>query len=653
MIKVYGPQHGKERRIAERLETMDADWCPKASTSTTLNIDIFCSVSTPGESKADIDILLSMWCTGRSTFPTISSGSRAFEIDNLVGIVELKEHTAGGVRFSGTGVEVRYGTKWESVTESLKQRGPTLRNYLTRKRFTETPFIPCAAWMTNLDRGALPIRFDNEQVLTGESDFEAVVAALKSDRLKPINAQSTSFGSTTPTSPTFHEKLRERFGSEHEATPLTRKRFEAVNQKWLSNQRYVDDIGKKMVLITGTAGSGKTVTMLRFGRDLIRDFGRRIIVTSFNTALLNDLRGQVKSWTRGDWEEFFRSGQLTFLTVHALTNQIAARLGVESERGANAMKDSEREAWLKRVLAEVDRLGDDVRELIDITDEQGSRITISEAFLLVDEAQDVMPVERDLLLRIFGPERCVIAYSDYQVQRMRNATPWAQLPHLAIKLRKVRRSTALLVEFAAEIASVGNVRSNDEREPDRDFIGGQIIVVVGDYFRQPELHKRLLRQLSEAENHPTDLLFIVPPGDRDHERASTSTVAKLEPMSYPVWNGTQKEVRSKPQTSRQQIRVINYQSGRGLEAWTVVTRGLDDYFEWLLKHQPGFAEITPELFPADTALRIEEQVMKRIMMPLTRPIDTLVIELRQGNSRIASFVREAAKNFGAAVEWVE
>jgi Cdc6-like AAA superfamily ATPase len=653
MIRVFGPYGTKERKAADHLEKLASEWCPKAQSSANLNIDIFCSVHTPGEKIADIDILLTLWRDGKDSFPPIRSEGVPVVIDNLIGILETKEHSGSKLRMIGTGVEVKYDNgQWKSVTESLKQKGPKLRNYFKRRSEFADPFVPCAALLTSVDRHAMPKNFANALVVAGDCDFAGILQALKADRLPPIGQQPVLFGSVPPAQVDFYRRVRAMFGSEHEATPLTRRRFELVNQKWLANQKYVADVGKKLILITGTAGTGKTVTMLRIGRDLIRDFGHKVVVTSFNTALLNDIRGQIKSWTRGDWEQYFADGHLSFMTIHALTNHIAKRLGFQLDYQGPDAADVARTERLREVVAEVERLGSEIRSLLDFPDENGRVIRVDEAFLLIDEAQDVLPLERDLLLNVFGPERCVVAFSDYQVQRLSKPTKWNASPHTPIPLKKVRRSTALLVEFAQAFASASLVQSDDERDPDREFLGGQIVIVVGDYFRAAGLHKRLLRELKTAENHPTDMLFIVPPGDGDYESAPGSTVASLDALHYPVWNGTRKDVRRTPQTSRQQIRLVNYQSGRGLEAWTVVARGLDTYYDWLVRERPGFSEPDQLLFQGEVSRHYEDQVLKRIMMPLTRPISTLVVELRRENSLIADHLRAAARQFGASVEWI-
>ena len=60
---------------------------------------------------------------------------------------------------------------------------------------------------------------------------------------------------------------------------------------------------------------------------------------------------------------------------------------------------------------------------------------------------------------------------------------------------------------------------------------------------------------------------------------------------------------------------------RGLEGWLVVLDEIDQYYNYLVKHR------NPPLS--------EDDAKKRLLISLTRPIDTLVISIKDKNSEFS------------------
>ena len=93
-----------------------------------------------------------------------------------------------------------------------------------------------------------------------------------------------------------------------------------------------------------------------------------------------------------------------------------------------------------------------------------------------------------------------------------------------------------------------------------------------------------------------------------------------------------------------------YESCRGLESWVTVCLN----FDVLLENK--FVEYKNEDFSNNLALESEEDIRKRLvylwgLMPLTRPIDTLVITLKNSNSEIGLVLKELSLQHQDYIIW--
>ncbi|KQZ96117.1 hypothetical protein ASD74_24105 [Rhizobium sp. Root564] len=96
--------------------------------------------------------------------------------------------------------------------------------------------------------------------------------------------------------------------------------------------------------------------------------------------------------------------------------------------------------------------------------------------------------------------------------------------------------------------------------------------------------------------------------------------------------------------SSEAMRVVQYESCRGLEGWITVLDGLDE--AWQLARNSIKALQSTE-HPAEAA---DAAAWLRTMIPLTRPIDTLVITLRDRDSRMGQIIANVAARLPDIVE---
>ena len=100
-----------------------------------------------------------------------------------------------------------------------------------------------------------------------------------------------------------------------------------------------------------------------------------------------------------------------------------------------------------------------------------------------------------------------------------------------------------------------------------------------------------------------------------------------------------------------QLRIVQYDSCRGLEGWSVFNLGFDDFIEYKSKlwdknpiqNNDGMIEYS----------KLKQQyLLQWLMIPLTRGIDTLVIHFSNKESEIKSRVKKIYESNGQDyMEW--
>jgi hypothetical protein len=273
---------------------------------------------------------------------------------------------------------------------------------------------------------------------------------------------------------------------------------------------------------------------------------------------------------------------------------------------------------------------DDIRAVIE-----ASPHLLGWDYALVDEGQDWPQDERDLLVRIFGPERIVVADGFDQLVRSARATNWKGTLDRDrvrfVELMRCLRMKSGLARFASTVvANLG--LGYDSWEPHPDISGGRVVIVDGPFLADRALLDSLVASNAEAGNAPVDMLFCVPPAyvaqAASAGRRRSQAAAVFEAWGHEVWDGVDGAVRAEFATSNDQLRIVPYDSCRGLEGWTVVNLALDRFYEHKL------------------ALSASEDPMmdaaRWLMIPLSRAIDTLVIQFDQPSSALRTAVERAA-----------
>lgn len=212
---------------------------------------------------------------------------------------------------------------------------------------------------------------------------------------------------------------------------------------------------------------------------------------------------------------------------------------------------------------------------------------------------------------------------------------------------------ANLAHFVADCADSLGLQ-NWDLEPNPDANGGRVIIVEGDMTGQTALLDQIFGEAAELGNYPVDLLACVPPSlvVRDGEDTYSIPGRTIRQNGGVVWDASSSDVREIYPTERDALRIVQYDSCRGLEGWTVINYAFDDFYDYKYEQWLASPPDLGGLFETndDLAAAFAAQWM---MIPLTRAMDTLVINVSKRPSVVKDALMKVQKRRSDFVEWMK
>lgn len=636
MIEILGSRQGTEREVAEALAASARGLWPDLADDRRDRLAFHVGVQLPGREVQDIDlVVLAQFHTPRP-FPLPGRGGGL--VRSLIATVEVKGHRRGDMRFEGTKVLVRYRTggveTWKDATDAARRQLHALRREITAQG-GPNPFVDGLVALVNLDPGSLPRAV--HRVIAGPPTMAALLTAVRQAR----GGDRDELFAVSPES--MHRILSLPLFRELEPGNLDRRRMDRLVRTEAHRAGWYEDIGRKSVVLRGRGGAGKTVVMLQMAYRLWEERQGRSLFLTYNRALVADIR---RTMALMGVPGSLRSGGIVVESVMAFLLRLLRGVGLLDEDG-DPLRHYDAQV---RTLAEYLREGaigpEDIRRL---KESEPDAFAFDQIF--VDEGQDWSPDEVTVLQKVYGPEAIVVAHGVDQLVRPYGEADWTRgIPRDLVRVRHLRRSLRMkanLARFANRVAA-GLGLSGWEVEPNPEAGGGRVVVVFGDYFSDPALHRRLVGEALEQGNQPIDLLCCVPPGLASHDPPRPREAAAiLRGWGFEVWDGTSRDVRRDFPTDVGQLRLVQYDSCRGLEGWTTFTIALDDFRRYKFGralsegHSPGDLLVSKEEHARTVAAQW-------VMIPLTRAIDTLVVSVSRDDDVLRPILEEFSDE-----DWVE
>ena len=646
MIEIIGPKHGSEYQAALDIKNSLEELWPKIARAPK-NIDhvvISANVKISGYQVSDIDVVIAGKLSGEYAFRPNKvikdkSGREHFNelvcVKNFVLAIEVKDHGERSVQQVGDGLEVYYSsgakTGWSSATDQNIKQVHALKHFLSDCSIQQVYIHRCVI-MTGLSYldvpGALPGNFD------GVDLFSSIAA------LSRVDFSSGSLALNSCSEEHANNILKTSIFNTLIPTKLDRRRMDLIASESKEVAKIIGLIGKKTVILRGHAGSGKTIMLLQAANQLTVKRGMRTLFLTYNHALAADVRRLLS--LLGVPSSPYEGG-IVVRTVMSFMCSCFRYFGLlkndESLEFENYLKLCRDFLDLVKAGALTEK---DIRDTIAANPDSLAFNTV-----MVDEGQD-WPDDEAMLLKIFfGFHNLCIADGVDQLIRGSKRTGWTHLGDDAnqetVCLELCLRMKRNLADFVSEIARANNtvwgLKLNNQAG------GGRVLIMTESYAAYAKKHLVLVRQAKEDGNAEIDFLFCVPQNSVTLKNGiKTSNISEfLVEQDSRCWNGVDDDQRKDFPRSKDEFRIVQYQSCRGLEGWIVILEHLDEF--WKLRYEyrknQGLSKDEESNF-LDINEISENYAWSQTIMAMSRPIDTLIITLKDKSSNFSKIVQEIA-----------
>jgi hypothetical protein len=611
-------------------------------------IHIAAAVKISGYPVADIDVVVAgKFGPARKFVPKKvlrdKNGARvtgAISVSSIVAALEVKDHDPSKTRITGDAVEVRYGragaSGWKNATEQNIKQVHSLCAYfadhdasvfvnrlLVMRGFSKPP---CA--------GAIGNAFSGADFLTGLLETSPVPASLK------LQATINSSQLANVLSAPIFQVLK--------PTSLDRGKMDRIAARSAELDPYLDLLGTKMLRFRGRGGTGKTVMLLQLAWRAFSDLGRRSLLLTYNHALASDIkRLMALMGIPADDPD----GGVTVRTVMSFVYAWLSRLGLIDP--LSDWDDDKYQTLCADALVMLREGAISKNDIARLKSEDPDSFDFDH--LIIDEAQDWPRAEIEFLKQVYGPEHLCLADGVDQLIRGKQANWDDNVPEASrrtIPLNTCLRMKAGLSLFMNAVADEANL--NWRVQPNPHAGGGRVFVVLGPMLGQKALIRELLLDSEKAGNSPIDNLFCVPPTDvvtgQDAKRSSR-LAGILKQWGYEIWDGTNERLRKDFPRNPNSLRLVQYASCRGLEGWTVFLDGLDT--AWKSQKEVSARQINTQLpGVVSDPDSVRKEAWRFCLMPLSRPIDTLVIGISDPESELGKTILKVAAQLPDIVEVV-
>jgi hypothetical protein len=627
VIEIVGSQDVAEYRTAQLLRKIILNEWPDLQDSAAEHVTIVVAAKCFGCAVQDIDLVVIGNLRKPRPLPPIKGIKDSKYVLSFIWTIEVKSHSAERVSFPGGKVVVPYhGGIQKDATEQAFKQLHSLRDYIKRN-LNRTPFITSLVWLENVSKSAFPnIEFIN---IVGSdstwSDFLVANAGPHREWLiRPGNDVIQTFPLTINQQYTITQEICTLFSAPQPSTPLDRKRLERITRRVIDDQQYAERLGSQLLLFRGRGGTGKTITLIRLAIDLHLNLLKRVLFLTYNVALVADIKRTLSILqTPVDSD----GAVVQVRTVQSFMLELMRDGGIISAIDKSAL----------------DNYDQHLNSLYDLISAFSAEDSPAFDFVFIDEAQDWPERERDIIFLLYGPEKTVVADGVDQLVRSSHATDWTarigNVPKQVVPLRRSLRLKHGLASFANALAEEMGL-TNWSLQANRELSGGKITVLVGSLRSLSQPLSELLASAESNGNQPVDSLVCVPFTTKFSQHTK-HVVEMIGGTGFDIWDGTDDEERRSFATSVRQMRVVTYESCRGLEGWNVYCLQLDRLYDQKLSLFDGSGDLLQSQEDAARAY-----AASWLMIPVTRAIDHLVLHVEAPDHPVAEFLKSSIASLG-------
>ena len=656
MIKIYGiDDSSSEYEAALQLAEKATEAIPDIESNNQVLLHIIPSAPMFGTATRDVDILV-LFIDFRESNNYTTEGGRF--VHSFIAPIELKTHPVRSTKWEGDTCLVNYRGNWHNATsQSEKQKNAVLNRIgqeIGDARSKTGPYVINIIWLINYAKSDLPTKSSN--VFAGDSTWHDILDTMG----RVTSSGKYDLAVYNPRGPGDREKLlrvASIFIREYKVSEIDRKKLERITTAEIdtSKRQYANKLGKQMLVFRGRGGSGKTVRLLNLAYQAYDEFGMRVLILTYNKTLVADISRQMKLAKvnnnvggRGIAVKTLHSFMYTWLCM--LTNK----------------------TYIKDFFTEYDDfLNENLIEIVTDSDIEKARSKASADLvwdiIMIDESQDWPMAERDVLFKLYGHEKMIIADGEDQLVRGVVRTDWrAGINRSETQVVTLRKSLRLKSSLCNAVVKFANkIDYKWKLDPVLESHGGRVVVVLGDPLSE-RFHRRLWKTIDDSKNSPIDMLACVPPemtketknpdyldGTGEKEFIKRSLIGlKYESWGKEVWDAVEDNEKTNFPTSLDQFRIVQYDSCRGLEGWIVVNYEIDKFFEYKKRSVKITEQDRLDMFFNEQTFA-EDFAKRWLMITLTRAIDTLILHISDKQSYVGKLLTELAEDNPEIFDFVE
>ena len=584
-------------------------------------IDIFPSIIAFGQRENVKDIDLFVICELRGF--VIDQPDHDIEVRNFACTLEMKRHGFQKVDRDGSYIWVHYLNFDENATDQCDKAKFALKNYF-ETNLGRSPWLYNYLWLWSLNQDAVDKLDDGDgmNLLPSSFCFQDLVR-LSINQRKPYYDRTTGcyivsswgYGLYDDVVDLLTKKITLPEG-------LTYHKINNLLSMEIDRSKEFSDIGKKLTIVSGRAGTGKTFTLLKYAIAIAKERESCCLILTYNKALVSDIRRllafmQIPSG--------IGPNAVQILTMDQFFFQLCSELGIVDGKISQEEFNRGYDERLRMLNDGLDRL-----------------MNRSWNYVFVDEGQDWSVEQKIILFRYFGAQNVVVADGVDQFIRSNQKLNWQDggfdfdLDTKTICLRQKNNLVSFILDYCYQVGLDWRV------EPMSGLGGGEVIIIAGDY--DMDIHRKIQKKCEKDHCENYDILFLVP------DRA----IDKSDPLNphfklyddffnagIALYDGTNPKVRNGYPVLDGTCRLFDYESCRGLEGWAVICLAFDELIE---SKRRCYVKAPNQTFALKSDKQLEDEfVFLWSLMPLTRAVDTLVITLSNKHGRIANVFRRLAE----------
>lgn len=653
-VRVIGENDNTdEYQAAEYMRQVLSDTIPGNAEG---EIILYPSAYISGQNVKDIDLLMIGQlenCEVRCDFTSVENEpiNDNVKIDSFCVAIELKSHGVNAIMRQGTDWYVKYPSRDHNVTKQSNEQKIAVMRF-----FDETLQVPVFAtnliWFEELSKQELNSLLSvggkriKSNVFCREVSFKYLIQLLLWQKQPYKIGKNYVFNSFNKgcdinkikQSIEFFWKEKRVIGE------LTRKRVEMITKSDFSDKQIIKSEDSNISIYRGRAGTGKTVGLIQTAIQLVDEEQARVLILTYNKALVSDIR---RLFALANLPDMFDVNCVSIMTLHSYFYRLINKCLYEGELDGETFINS----YEKYLIELLGFLKEDSVAIEMVKEICRNDPKLDWDYLFIDEAQDWSDSERDIVLNLFEHNQILVADGGQQFVRNIKPCDWSIVrDRKNIKLKKCLRQKSNLIKFVNHYSESFGIPTTRVVGSEK-MLGGRIII-VSDKDKLIPIVKQEYQNLINNGNIPYDMLVFSP---RDMVNKTDDIgykdIESFRTAGFDVWDGTVSGNRDEGFASNNQIRLFQYDSGRGLEGWSVVCLDYDAFLNDKKNHFDYNYQID-ELLLESKEEKLEKYLLNWGLIPITRAIDTLIISIRDIESEFSKILRLIAYENSDYVDWV-